>query len=146
MRQQNRLDSARSFSSSLLQNHFMRCEVCYYETDILIVPFGGLRPRPSYRKPAVKLCAACRHSLDLLKNQDRLHFRCDPSLDTTNSRFAIIKVAIKRNRFGNVNMSQSEIKNWIRRHPKRAAGTNPRALGTNPKAKRYLDPEVNESV
>jgi hypothetical protein len=53
------------------------------------------------------MCPACQKILAEII--DEIHFRKELSRDTTNSRFAIIKAAIKRRRFGDPNISVSEI-------------------------------------
>jgi hypothetical protein len=112
----------------------MRCEVCHYNKGkIDLIWFGGRRPRPSYQKPAMALCVACQQALAILTDKGTIKFKQD-SKDTTNSRYSIVKLQIKRQRWDDPNMPQWKIDEWIRRHPKRAAGINPRALRTNPRA------------
>jgi hypothetical protein len=55
------------------------------------------------------MCDECQRVLADLTDQDRIHFRQQRLKDTTNSRFSLIKAAIKRKRFGDPNASVAEI-------------------------------------
>jgi hypothetical protein len=116
-------------------SRLMKCEICHYaKSRVEPIKFGGSRPRFTYRKDTMHLCYPCRQALIDLTLNGQIAFHQDPARDTTNSRFSFIVAAIKRKRFGSANAPIHLVKRWIKRHPKRAAGTNPRALGTNPRA------------
>ena len=86
----------------------MKCDICLWTNDVLKYEMGGLRPRESFQLPQINLCPSCRQSMQRLIAKGRLVFRTGER-DTTNSRFSKIKAAVKRDRFGDANISAAKI-------------------------------------
>lgn len=94
----------------------MKCEICKSEKKVIAFSIGGGRPMQGYRKPLINLCEVCQRSLANLLENNKLHFRREPGRDTTNSRYSIVKAAIKRERFGDPNASAAEMLRQIASH------------------------------
>ena len=85
------------------------CEICTSDHKVIAFPLGGVCPSSYHRSRYAYLCRECMLSLQRLIESGKLKHRTGPK-DTTNSRFAITKAAVKRERFGNANIPRKEIK------------------------------------
>jgi hypothetical protein len=86
-----------------------KCEVCGSEHGPAFYLLGGGRPRETYRPASIILCEECWEAADRVMPKCKARFRAGER-DTTNSRYSILKAAIKKHCWGNPNINIREIK------------------------------------